>query len=106
MDGDYAADRSTGSNGDEPTGIAFLHAGGTVDGVTVERTGNSPAGGLFGLQHGSDILSDNGTGTQQPLTVANSTLTDFQKTGLLAWNTALVVDHDTITGIGATALTA
>jgi T1SS-143 domain-containing protein len=106
IDGDYAGDRTPGSNGDQITGIAYLHASGSIDHVVTEQTSNSPGGGLFGLQHGAGILADNGTGTQQSLTISNSTVQDFQKTGILIWNAAVDIHDNQVIGIGATNLTA
>jgi VCBS repeat-containing protein len=106
VDGSYAGDTTPSSNGDEITGIAYLHASGTVSGVHVEHTSNSTGGGLFGLQHGSGIFADNGTGTQLSLAISGSTIDTFQKTGILVWNANVDVRDNTVTGIGSTGLTA
>jgi Ca2+-binding RTX toxin-like protein len=106
VDGNYAGDTTSGSNGDQVAGIAYLHASGTIDNVHVEHTSNSAGGGLFGLQHGAGILSDNGTAAQQSLTITNSLVDTFQKTGFLVWNTNVDLRDNAVTGIGATALTA
>ncbi|MEA2879412.1 MAG: large repetitive protein [Hyphomicrobiales bacterium] len=106
VDGSYAGDTTPGSNGDEITGIAYLHASGAISGVHVEHASNSTGGGLFGLQHGSGIFADNGTGTQLSLAITGSTIDTFQKTGILVWNANVNVRDNTVTGIGATDLTA
>ncbi|MEJ0075773.1 MAG: tandem-95 repeat protein [Alphaproteobacteria bacterium] len=106
VDGNYAGDTTSGSNGDEIAGIAYLHASGTIEGVHVENTSNSVGGGLFGLQHGSGIFSDNGIGTQQSLTITNSTIDTFQKTGVLLWNVNVDMRDNTVTGVGPSTLIA
>ena len=106
VDGDYAGDRSPGSNGDEITGVFFKHSSGTVDDVTVQKVSNSTGGGLFGLQHGSGILVDNGIGAQLAVTISDSTVQQFQKTGILVWNANVTLTNNDIIGVGATALTA
>jgi hypothetical protein len=106
VDGDYAGDRSPGSNGDEITGVSFLHSSGTIDDVTVRNVSNSIGGGLFGLQHGSGILVDNGTGAQLAVTISDSTVQQFQKTGILIWNANVTLTGNDVAGIGATNLTA
>jgi len=106
VDGSYAGDTTPGSNGDEVTGIAYLHASGAINNVHVEHTSNSAGGGLFGLQHGSGIFADNGTGPQLSLAITGSTIDTFQKTGILIWNANVDVRDNTVTGIGATSLTA
>ena len=95
-----------GSNGDEISGIAYLHASGTIDSVLVKNVSNSTGGGLFGLQHGDGILVDNGTGPQQSITISNSQVNDFQKTGILIWNANVNVHGNDVEGIGPTNLTA
>jgi len=107
VDGSYSGDTTPGSNGDELSGIAFLNSSGGLDGVTIDNNGNSPAGGLFGLQHGSGLFIDNsGLLSGNDVTVTGSTITDFQKTGALIVGADIVFNGNTITGIGATGLTA
>jgi Ca2+-binding RTX toxin-like protein len=106
VDGSFAGDSTPGSNGDEISGIAYLHASGTVDSVVVKNVSNSTGGGLFGLQHGDGILVDNGAGAQQSITISNSQVQDFQKTGILVWNANVDVHGNDVEGIGPTSLTA
>jgi VCBS repeat-containing protein len=106
VDGNFAGDTTPGSNGDEISGIAYLHASGTVDSVVVKNVSNSAGGGLFGLQHGDGILVDNGSGPQQSITISNSSVHDFQKTGILVWNANVDVHGNDVEGIGPTSLTA
>ena len=107
VDGSFAGDTTPGSNGDEVTGVAYLGAGGAVDNVTVKNTSNSQDPALFGLQHGSGLFVD-GTGASgaPSFSMANSTITDFQKTGALIVGVTLDFQDNIITGVGATALTA
>ena len=106
VDGSFAGDTTPGSNGDEISGIAYLHASGTIDSVLVKNVSNSVGGGLFGLQHGDGILVDNGTGPQQSITISNSQVNDFQKTGILIWNANVDFHGNDVEGIGPTNLTA
>jgi Ca2+-binding RTX toxin-like protein len=106
VDGNFAGDTTPGSNGDEISGIAYLHASGTVDSVIVKNVSNSATPALFGLQHGDGILVDNGTGAQQSITISNSQVNDFQKTGILIWNANVTVQGNDVEGIGPTSLTA
>ena len=104
VDGSFAGDTTPGSNGDEFSGIAYLHASGTIDSVLVKNVSNSVGGGLFGLQHGDGILVDNGAGAQQSITISNSQVNDFQKTGILIWNANVTVQGNDVEGIGPTGL--
>ena len=107
VDGNYAGD-ALGTIPDEITGIAYLHSSGTIDGVHVEHTSNSIAGGFFGLQHGSGIFVDNGDvpADQLAITIKNATIDTFQKTGILVWNANVTVTNNDVIGIGATDLIA
>ncbi len=106
VDGAFAGDTSPGSNGDELSGIAFLDSTGGIDDVTIENVGNSTSGGLFGLQHGSGLFVDNTGPGDDDVSVTNSTITGFQKTGALVVGADIVFTGNTITGVGATGLTA
>lgn len=108
VDGAYAGDTTPGSNGDELSGIAYLASSGDVSNVTVTNVSNSPAGGLFGLQHGSGIFIDGEgfAGGQPVVSVTDSTVSNFQKSGLLINNAEVTITGNTISGIGATGLTA
>jgi Ca2+-binding RTX toxin-like protein len=106
VDGAFAGDTTSGSNGDELSGIAFLNASGSIDDVTIENVGNSTTGGLFGLQHGSGLFIDNSGPGRNDVSVTDSTITDFQKTGALIIGADIVFTGNTITGVGATDLTA
>jgi VCBS repeat-containing protein len=110
VDGSFAGDTTSGSNADEITGIAFLASSGGIDGVTIENVGNSQGGGLFGIQHGSGLLIDGEDGDDAnaapAVSVTNSAINDFQKTGALINGVVLTFTGNTVTGIGATGLTA
>lgn len=107
IDGAYAGDTTSGGNGDEFSGIAYLRSSGSVDQVNVTRVSNSTSGGLFGLQHGDGILIDGqgATGGDPAVSVTNSTVSHFQKTGVLVTHANATLDGNTITGEGATDLT-
>ncbi len=96
--------------GAEFHGIAFINAGGTVDDVTVTRirSGLDGNGNVSGAQLGRAIFSNNADGFARSLTVSNSTITDFQKTGidLRGTNLTVTVTGNDITGNGATPTTA
>ena len=106
VDGAFAGDTTPGSNGDELSGIAFLDSTGGIDGVTIENVSNSTSGGLFGLQHGSGLFIDNTGPGDDEVSVTNSTITGFQKTGALIVGADITFTGNTITGVGATSLTA
>ncbi|MBC7985644.1 MAG: hypothetical protein H7X93_03100 [Sphingomonadaceae bacterium] len=107
VDGAFAGDTTAGSNGDELSGIAYLNSSGDVDDVTIDNVGNSQGGGLFGLQHGSGFFVDNsGLVSGNQVSVTNSTITDFQKTGALIIGADVNFSGNTVTGVGATGLTA
>jgi pectin methylesterase-like acyl-CoA thioesterase len=107
VDGNFAGDTTAGSNGDEISGIAYLHSSGTIDTVVVKNVSNSLPGGLFGLQHGDGILVDNGTDAVQPgITIENSSVHDFQKTGVLIWNANVDMHSNDVEGVGPTDKTA
>ncbi len=107
IDGDFAGDTTPGSNGDELTGLAYLNSSGEVLQVEIRNVSNSPNSHLFGLQHGSALLVD-GTGldTAPTVSVVGSNLHDFQKVGALIFGVDISFTGNTISGIGATGLTA
>ncbi len=106
IDGAFSGDTTPGSNGDELSGIAILNSSVSVSAVTVDNVGNSQGGGLFGLQHGSGIFIDNSGITGDVVNVTDTVITDFQKTGIIVIGTTINFVGNTITGIGATGLTA
>jgi Ca2+-binding RTX toxin-like protein len=107
VDGGFSGDTTPGSNGDELTGIAYLDSSGSIDDVDVRNVSNSPGGGLFGLQHGSGILIDATDSPSPPVvSVTNSSVADFQKTGVLIFGVAIIFTDNTVSGIGGTNLTA
>lgn len=107
VDGSFAGDTTSGSNGDELTGIAFLHSSGGTKDVVVQHVSNSTSGGLFGLQHGSGLFVDGGPGAPSlKVAIESTTITDFQKTGALITGVDVKFDNNTVTGVGATGLTA
>lgn len=107
VDGNFAGDTTPGSNGDELTGIAYLNATGVVNDVDIMDVSNSTGGGLFGLQHGSGFFVDNTDPSgNDAVSFTNSTISGFQKTGALIVGADITFTGNTITGVGATILTA
>ncbi|HMG47161.1 MAG TPA: hypothetical protein VK614_06845, partial [Allosphingosinicella sp.] len=106
VDGSFAGDTTPGSNGDELSGIGYFRSSGSVDDVDIVHVGNSQGGGLFGLQHGSGLFIDGEPTSGLAVSVTDSTISDFQKTGALIFGVDLNFTGNTITGIGGTGLTA
>ncbi|WP_374944747.1 tandem-95 repeat protein, partial [Sphingomonas sp.] len=110
IDGDYNGDSMRAadggaSNGYELTGVAYLQSSGTLDNVDVAKIGDSPTPNYFGDQRGSGLFID-GTGTSGlAVEVANSAISDFQKTGVLIFAVAVDFHDNSVAGIGATGLT-
>jgi T1SS-143 domain-containing protein len=93
-------------------GIAYLDSSGTVENVTV--TGIRESYGQIGNQRNLGIYvsnTDPTPGTPAPtslevdalktITIANSTVTEFQKGGIVVVNANVDIHGNTITGIGA-----
>ena len=93
------------ANGGDFAGVYFWNASGKVldSSVTGIRNGGS-AGTLDGVQHGNAIVGYVTDGSAQTVEVGNTTVTDFQKTGLLFNGLGLTANaHDNIvTGAGDT----
>ncbi|HYD66501.1 DUF4347 domain-containing protein [Azospirillum sp.] len=103
VDGRFAAP-ATGT-GLSLIGIAAYDTNAVIDGVKVERIA-APLDGQGDYSGNSEnfgiVAEGSSAGTAVTLTVRNSTIETFQKTGLLAWGPGLTVDiHDnTITAAG------
>ena len=93
----------TGANNPTLVGIAYLNASGTVDHVDVTGIRESEAG--FGIQRGIGIYDSNAA-PGNSITITNSTVEDFQKGGIVVNNAIVEINHDTVTGHGATSTTA
>jgi T1SS-143 domain-containing protein len=104
IDGNGAGNQPGAAGGDF-AGIYYWNASGHVLDTTVTgiRDGG-PGGTLDGAQHGNAIVGFVTDGTTHMLEVANSTVSDFQKTGILLDGAGLVGDiHDNhVTGAGDT----
>ncbi|MCJ8210654.1 gliding motility-associated C-terminal domain-containing protein [Mucilaginibacter sp. RS28] len=100
-------------------GIASLNTTTTINNVKVTQVrelysdysgstlppGYLPADQPSGMNHNEGIFAESATGAgAHTLTITNSTVTKYQKTGILAWGPTLTVDiHDnTIQGYGQT----
>lgn len=105
VDGSFSSDTTPGIGGDDTAGISYLKSSGTIDNVDVDDTGNSPASGAFGGQRGQALLIAAGGVLGLAVTVVDSAFTDFQKTGVGIFGVAVTFTGNTVTGIGATALT-
>lgn len=84
-------------------GIYYLNADGKIDGVSV--TGireplHTSDGSLSGNQLGNGILISNQDGVARTVDVSHTTVTDFQKTGMVFDGAGLTVDVDGNTVVG------
>ncbi|MFN0264741.1 beta strand repeat-containing protein [Tepidamorphus sp. 3E244] len=105
IDGDNQGSQAILNGAGDFAGILVMDAEASFDGVTV--TGVQDAS-FNGAQHGTAVLATNATtgGATNGLTLTNSTVENFQKSGIVARNTSVDIDNNTITGEGATAITA
>lgn len=85
---------------DNFAGILLHNASGTVDGVTVTgvRDALDGDGNLAGTQRGNAIYVTNDDGTQRAFSLLDSTIQDFQKTGLLVRNGDVAITGNQIDG--------
>lgn len=85
-------------------GIYYFDASGKIDGVSVTgiREPLHGDGSLSGNQLGNGILISNADGVARTVEVSHSTVTDFQKTGMVFNGDGLTVDadHNTVVGDG------
>ena len=85
-------------------GIYFLNAGGSVDDVTVTGIHDpyNLDGSLNGNQRGNGIVVSNRDGAERTFEISDSTVTDFQKTGMVFRGDGLTVEveDNTVTGGG------
>jgi hypothetical protein len=85
-------------------GIYYLNAGGAIDDVTVTgiRDPYNLDGSLSGNQRGNAIVIADRDGVARIIEVSDTTITDFQKTGMVFVGAGLTVDiHDNaVTGGG------
>ena len=85
-------------------GIYYYNASGKIDGVSVTgiREPLHGDGSLSGNQLGNGILISNTDGMARTVEVSHSTVTDFQKTGMVFNGDGLTVkvDHNTVVGNG------
>jgi nitrous oxidase accessory protein NosD len=105
VDGAGHGDDVSASNGAADfNGIVFLNAQGSIDHVTVTgiRDPLNEDGSLSGAQRGNGIFIANRDGVERTVHVENSTVMDFQKTGIVFSGDKLIadIDHNTVTGDG------
>jgi parallel beta-helix repeat protein len=85
-------------------GIYFLNAQGSVDHATVTgiRDPLNADGSLSGAQRGNGIYVANRDGVERTVQVEHSTITGYQKTGIVFTGDKLTADinHNTVTGHG------
>ena len=83
-------------------GVFYQNASGEVNHVAVRNVMLSPS--LNGCQSGDAILIQSGGGEMSTVNVQNSSIHDYQKNGITAneSGTQVQIDHNVITGIGAT----
>ena len=101
VDGDSRAGGIAVSGGDF-VGIAFLDASGVIDGVTVKEMRDTlvDANTVSGIQRGQGILASSTSGSPTSVEIANSTVQEFQKTGIIARNVDLYAHDNTVHGFG------
>jgi Ca2+-binding RTX toxin-like protein len=100
-----------GGNGNatanEFAGIAYLDGAGTIDHVSVTSVRDQLIGGEpSGAQHGRAIYASNTVDAPSSLEISNSTVTDFQKSGIYVRNTDLYAHDNVVHGAGAISSTA
>jgi len=108
VDGDSRLDEAFGAGANDFFGILYLRSSGNVDSVTVQ--GVIGDNGFFGVQAGEGIgvLADYAPDDYKPTTdrqtfvLTDSTVTGFQKTGVLVYNTDLTATGNLIEGVGNT----
>jgi hypothetical protein len=95
---------SNASGAPDYEGIYYLNASGEIDGVSVTgiREPLHGDGSLSGNQLGNGIVISNQDGVARTVEVSHSTVTDFQKTGMVFDGEGLTVDvdHNTVVGGG------
>lgn len=95
---------STTYGGADFDGIYFLNAGGSVEDVTVTGIHDpyNLDGSLNGSQRGNGIVAANRDGAERTIEVSDSTVADFQKTGMVFVGAGLTVEveDNTVTGGG------
>lgn len=81
-------------------GIGYSDAGGAIDDVVITGIRDTP---ISGTQHGVGILAFAESGTPRSLTISDSTLSDYQKNGMVLAGADLTanVTGNTVTGAGA-----
>jgi Ca2+-binding RTX toxin-like protein len=88
--------------GGDFNGIAYVNSSGLIDSVTVKEIRDPlvDADSVSGIQRGNAILSTNAAGSPNSLEIANTTIQEFQKTGIVARNTDIYLHDSTIHGFG------
>ncbi|AKH99519.1 type I secretion C-terminal target domain [Hoeflea sp. IMCC20628] len=101
IDGNWQAGQIAG--GADFNGIVFADASGSIDNVQVLEIGDTPineaTGQVSGNQRGNAILVTNGAGLPNAISVTNTTVTEFQKTGMIFRNADVTTNGNTITTV-------
>lgn len=94
-----------GNSNNRFNGIGGSNADLTIDDVSVVHVRNNP---LDGVQGGVGIYDYNVDGTSRTVKIVNSTITDYQKGGVVLSGSGLTADVEnvTVTGAGQTSVTA
>ena len=103
VDGDSQAGQVAGAG--DFNGIAYVNSSGTVEDVTVieiRDTLTSPTQ-VSGNQRGNAVLATYTSGLPKQFNLINSTITDYQKTGVVMRNATVNLDDNTVTGFGVQA---
>jgi hypothetical protein len=86
-------------------GLAYYNAGGTAENLTIIGVRDNP---LDGVQHGVAIYAVDADAASRSLAISNSSLSDYQKGGIVVSGAGLTatITGNTVTGAGATTLIA
>lgn len=84
-------------------GIYYRNASGEIDNVAVRNTRLGPAD--FGCQSGQGIFVQSGNGKRSRVDISDSSIHDYQKTGIIAneVGTEVNISGNVVTGVGPTA---
>ncbi len=106
VDGSFAADSSPSGPNIEHSGIAYLDSSGSITDVDIANVGHSQGSALFGNQRGSGLFIHHDGGPNLEVSVTGTSISNFQTVGAVIDGVTIDFTGNTITGIGATDLTA
>ncbi|CDK97481.1 conserved protein of unknown function [Magnetospirillum gryphiswaldense MSR-1 v2] len=105
IDGRYQAPDTGGNGNEDMLGIATYNTNAVIDGVTVKRIAsalNPVTGEYSGNSENYGIMAEGGAATPVTVTIKNSVINTYQKTGIIAWGNGLtaLIQNNTITAGG------